>query len=216
MSSQLSVDSQIVSRRVHPSPSISSDAGRLVISLDFVRTNRTSTYLLRIGAFSQPTSKDGFLRAPACTPARHTAVAGSAPHHQRTADVAGGRISHLDKFSERSNRVRAIGIHRWLNGHRKGLEQFALVTGDEFPFEPPEHVVDNRLRVANLRVSRPAAGLKAHMREFAAQHVEGYPILQSQRYRCCKRIHEPRDGRALFCHGNEDLSWQAVLVNSDR
>jgi hypothetical protein len=38
-----------------------------------------------------------------------------------------GRISHLDKFSECSNRVRAIGINRWLNGHRKGFEQFALV-----------------------------------------------------------------------------------------
>src|SRR5271165_5541775 len=122
MSSQLSVDSQIVSRRVHPSPTISSDSGRLVISLDFVRTNRTPAYLLRIGAFSreQPTSKDGFLRAPACTPARHTAVAGSAPHHQRTADVAGGRISHLDEFTERSNRIRTNGIRRWLNGHRKG------------------------------------------------------------------------------------------------
>src|ERR1039457_4027244 len=156
------------------------------------------------------------LRAPTCTSARPAAVAGSAPHHQRAADVAGGRISHLDKFSERSNRIRPIGIPSWLNGHRKGLEQFALVTGDEFPFEPPEHVVHNRLRIADLGISGPTAGLEAHMREFAAKHFEGYPILQSQRYRSCKRIHEPRDGRALLCHGDEDLSWQAILVNSDR
>src|SRR5664279_527864 len=120
------------------------------------------------------------LRAPACTPARHAAIAGSAPHHQRTADVAGGRVSHLDKFSERANRVTAIGVHCWLNGHRKGFEQFALITGDEFPFEPPEHVVDNRLRVADPGISGPTAGLEAHMREFAAKHFEGYPILQSQ------------------------------------
>src|SRR5271169_2786265 len=60
------------------------------------------------------------LRTAACTPARHAAVAGSATYHERTADVAGGRISHLDKFTERSNRIRTIGIRRWLNGHRKG------------------------------------------------------------------------------------------------
>src|SRR5271157_5742471 len=71
------------------------------------------------------------LRTPACAPTRHAAIAGSAPHHQRAADVAGGRISHLDKFSERSNRISTIGIHRWLNRHREGFEQFALITGDE-------------------------------------------------------------------------------------
>ena len=72
------------------------------------------------------------LRTPTCTSTRHAAVAGSATYHQRTADVTGGRVSHLDKFSERSNRITAIGIHRWLNGHRKGFEQFALLARDEY------------------------------------------------------------------------------------
>jgi hypothetical protein len=81
------------------------------------------------------------LRTPACASARSAAVAGSAPHHQRTANIAGGRISHLDKFSKCSNRIRTVDIGRWLNGHRKGFEQLTLLTGDEFPFEPPEHVV---------------------------------------------------------------------------
>src|SRR5664279_3714164 len=62
------------------------------------------------------------LGAAACASTRSASVAGSAPHHQRTADVADGRVSHLDKFSERSNRIRAIGIHRWLHGHRKRFE----------------------------------------------------------------------------------------------
>ena len=70
------------------------------------------------------------LRTPARAPTRSAAVTRSAPHHQRAADVASGCISHLDKFTERSNRISTIGIYRWLNGHRKGLEQFALVTGD--------------------------------------------------------------------------------------
>ena len=156
------------------------------------------------------------LRTPACAPARHAAVAGSATYHQRTADVAGGRISHLDKFSERSNRIRAIGINRWLNGHRKGFEQFALVTSQEPEFEPTRDVVHKRLGVADLWISRPTAGLKAHVAEFVAKHAQWHAVLQSKRDHSCEGIHQPGDGRALLRHGDEDLSWQPVLVNSDR
>src|SRR5271157_4456748 len=99
------------------------------------------------------------LRTPACTSARHAAVAGSAPHHQRTADVAGGRVSHLDKFTERSNRITAIGFNRWLNRHRESLEQITLVTSQEPEFEPPRDVVHKRLGVADLWISGPTAGL---------------------------------------------------------
>src|SRR5208283_2894095 len=109
------------------------------------------------------------LRTPACTSARHTAIAGSAPHHQRTADIAGGRVSHLDKFSERANRIRAVGINRWLNGDRKGFEQFALVTVQESEFEPPRDVVHKRLGVADLWISGPTARLEAHVAEFFAK-----------------------------------------------
>src|SRR5208283_4162774 len=96
------------------------------------------------------------LRTPACTSARHTAIAGSAPHHQRTADVAGGRVSHLDKFTERSNRITAIGFNRWLNGHRESLEQITLVTSQEPEFEPPRDVVHKRLRVTSAAGSGSA------------------------------------------------------------
>src|SRR5271165_6363342 len=156
------------------------------------------------------------LRTPACTSARHAAVAGSAPYHQRTADVASGCVSDLDKFSERSNRVTAIGVYCWLNGDRKGFEQFALVTSQEPEFEPPRDVVHKRLGVADLWISRPAAGLEAHVAEFFAKHAQWHAVLQGKRDHRCEGIHEPRDGRALLCHGDKDLAWQPVLVNSDR
>ena len=156
------------------------------------------------------------LRAPACTAAGHAAVAGSATYHERTAVVAGGRISHLDKFSERSNRITAIGFNRWLNRHRKGFEQFALVTVQEPEFEPPRDVIHEGFGVADLWISGPAAGLKAHVAEFFAKHAQWHAVLQGKRDHRCEGIHQPGDGRALLCHGDEDLSWQAVLVNSDR
>src|SRR5664279_3375101 len=155
------------------------------------------------------------LRTPACTSARSAAVAGSAPHHQRSADVACGRISHLNKFSERFDRIGIIGIPRWLNGHRKGFEQFALITRQEPEFEPPRDVVHKRLGVADLWISGPAAGLEAHVAEFFAKYAQWQPVLQAKRDARCEGIHQPGDGRSLLCHGDEDLSWQAVLVNSD-
>src|SRR5208337_2401789 len=156
------------------------------------------------------------LRTPARAPTRHAAVARSAPHHQRAAYVAGGRISHLDKVSERSNRIGIIGISQWLNGHRKGLEQFALVTRQEPEFKPARNVVHERLGVADLWISGPTAGLEAHVAEFFAKHAQWHAVLQGKRDHRCEGIHQPRDGRALLCHGDEDLSWQAILVNSDR
>src|SRR3974390_3167392 len=93
------------------------------------------------------------LRTPARAPAGHAAVAGSAAHHQRTADIAGGRVSHLDKFPERTYWIRAIGIPRWLNGHRNDLEQFALVNSDEFQLQPAEDVIDDRFRIGQLRLA---------------------------------------------------------------
>src|SRR5271157_4559261 len=157
----------------------------------------------------------GLLRTPACTSARHAAIAGSAPYHQRIADVAGGCISHLDKFSERANRIRTIGILRWLNGDRKGFEQFALVPSQEPEFEPPRDVVHKRFGVADLRIAGPAAGLEAHVAEFFAKHAQWYAVLQGKRDHRCEGIHQPGDGRALFRHGDKDLAWHPVLVNSD-
>ena len=118
------------------------------------------------------------LRAAACASTRSASVAGSAPHHQRTADVAGGRISHLDKFPERSNRIRAIGIHRWLSRHWNGLEQFALVTRQKPEFEPTRDVVHERLGVADLWISGPTAWLEAHVAEFFAKHAQWDAVLQ--------------------------------------
>ena len=156
------------------------------------------------------------LRTPARAPTRHAAVARSAPHHQRAADVAGGRISHLDKFTERSNRITAIGFNRWLNRHREGLEQIALVTSQEPEFEPPRDVVHKRLGVADFWISGPTAGLEAHVAEFFAKHAQWHAVLQGKRDHRCEGIHQPGDGRALLRHRDEDFSWQTILVNSDR
>jgi len=72
------------------------------------------------------------------------------------------------------------------------------------------------LGVADLWISRPAAGLEAHVAEFLAKDTQWHPVLQRQRDHRCKRIHEPRNGRTLLRHGDKDFSGQTVLVNSDR
>ena len=113
------------------------------------------------------------LRASSRATARHASVAGSTPHHQRTADVASGRISHLDKFPEALNRIRALAIRRWQSGQRKAVEQLALFGGnDEFQFQPAEDVINDELGTADLGIAGPTAGLEARVREFATQDLE--------------------------------------------
>ena len=108
------------------------------------------------------------LRAPTCTPARSAAVAGSATHHQRTADIADGRISHLDHVAERSNRIFTLEINCRLNRYWNRSEQLTLFASNKFQFQPAEDVINEGLGVANLGIAGPTAGLEARVRELAA------------------------------------------------
>src|SRR5664280_915900 len=81
------------------------------------------------------------LRATACTFAGHAPVAGSAPHHQRTADVAGRRISELHKFTDRFNLSFPIRGRHGMNGHWTGLEQFSLLILQKLELHPTEEII---------------------------------------------------------------------------
>src|SRR5271157_3237714 len=50
----------------------------------------------------------------------------------------------------------------------------------------------------------------------ASLRLEFNPILQGQRDGRGKAIHEPRNRRSLFGHGDEDLAWNAVFVEANR
>src|SRR6516225_1681754 len=106
------------------------------------------------------------LGTPARASAGHAAVTGSAAHHQRTADVTGGRVAHLDDAAERASRIFTLGNSQ-LNGHWIRPEQLALFASNEFQFKPAEDVINDGLRVADLGIAGPAAGLEASVRKFA-------------------------------------------------
>ena len=87
------------------------------------------------------------------------------------------------------------------------------VAGEEAQIEPAEDVVHQALGVADLLVARPARGLKAGVRKLLAQHAQRHAVLQGQRNRGGKGIHQAGDGRSFLGHLDEDF---AGLTGRDR
>src|SRR6516165_11038267 len=121
--------------------------------------------------------------APARTPARSATVAGSAAHHQRAADVARGRITDLDQCSKRFHRITAIGRHCCRNRHRKGLEELALFSCNEFQFKPAEDVINDGLGVADLGIVSQTGALHRYAKP-QGEIVDINSAFSGQQRRC--------------------------------
>jgi hypothetical protein len=89
-----------------------------------------------------------------------------------------------------------------------------IVLIQEFRRQPPEDVVHDRLRQRYFPVIGVPGGFKAHMTELVDQRLEWHPVLKGERYRSGKRIHEPRDGTALFRHDQEDFPGRAIIEHA--
>jgi hypothetical protein len=61
-------------------------------------------------------------------------------------------------------------------------------------FEPAEQIIYERLRVADLGVAGPDAGLKARVSELVTQYLQGHSLLQGKGERGCARIHQAGNG----------------------
>ncbi len=81
--------------------------------------------------------------------------------------------------------------------------------------EPAEDVVHDRFGVSDFGSLAPAAGFKARVRELLAQHLERHAMLQRQRDRAGKAVHQARDRGPFFGHGHEDFARTSVRIKSD-
>ena len=97
----------------------------------------------------------------------------------------------------------------------QAVEERLLLSGEEAQLQPAEDVIHHRLGVADFRVLRPAAGLKAGVGEFLAQQLERYAVLQSDGDGAGEAVHQAADGRAFLGHGDEDLAWLPLWLEAD-
>src|SRR6266496_648852 len=175
------------------------------------------------------------LAAPARTPAAHALIATPIPHHDRAADMAAGRISHVDHAGQRVGyvtRALPLVVGRWPEVRRaiqfsyafrvhaiqprtQVLEQQLLLSGEEAQLEPAEDVVHDRLGKADLGILAPAAGLEAGVRELFAQQLERHAVLQRHRDRQRKTVHQAADRRTFFRHLDEQFARLAVGIEAD-
>src|ERR1019366_8189230 len=96
----------------------------------------------------------------------------------------------------------------------QAVEQRLLLSGEEAQQQPAEDVVHVRLGIADVGIVAPATGLEAGVRELLAQQLQGHAVLQRDRSRAGKAVHQAADGRAFLGHGDEQLAGHAVFVES--
>src|SRR6266542_539895 len=139
------------------------------------------------------------LAAPARRTARLAAEAGAVAGHDGAAEVAARGVAHVDHLAQGVGRVSGLalgkqcglrrGVDLWDGGglcavrlllrgrlrvrtRAQVLKQRLLLAGEEAQIEPAEDVIHDRVGVADLRVLRPAAGLKARVRKFVDQQAQ--------------------------------------------
>src|SRR5580658_7669840 len=84
----------------------------------------------------------------------------------------------------------------------------------EAQLQPAEDVIHDGLGKADLFVASPAGGLEASVGELLAQYLERDAVLQRERNRGGKGVHEPGDSGTLFGHLDEDLTRLSIRVEA--
>src|SRR3982074_1074546 len=114
------------------------------------------------------------------------------------------------RFGSAGKFAGAFGSRRAQRPRTQVVEQQLLLSAEEAELEPAEDVVHDRLGKANVSITRPPAGLEASMRKLLAEKFERHAMLQRDRNRQRKTVHQPRDGGAFFGHLDEDFAGLAV------
>src|ERR1019366_2366367 len=185
-----------------------------------------------------PARRRRYLRAAAGASAAHALVATAVAHHDGAAERATGSVAHVDHAGERVGGMDgasrwSLVASRWAGTYgavqiadtfRSGraqrsrtqvVEQHLLLSAEEAQVQPAEDGVHDRLGIADFGMARPAAGLKARVRELFAEEFQRHAVLQRDRDGQRKAVHEPRHGRAFLRHLDEDLAGFAVGIQAD-
>src|ERR1700685_1463695 len=160
------------------------------------------------------------LRAPARAATAMASVTTAVAGHDAAAEAACWRVAQVDDAGQSvggvdgtssdcwvASRERCLAAHfHSLRTQDSGLgtrlwpeifKQHLLLAGQKAQLEPAEDVVHDRLGVADVGVAAPAAGLEARVRELFAEYFQRRAVLQRERNRQRKTVHQARDGRTL-------------------
>src|SRR5215472_1117317 len=95
------------------------------------------------------------------------------------------------------------------------LKQHLLLPSQESQLEPPEDVVHDRLRISDIRITRPSAWLEPGMGELLAEQLQGHTVLQGDRHGEREAIDESANCAAFFRHGDEQFAGLPVGIETD-
>src|SRR6266542_3021501 len=86
---------------------------------------------------------------------------------------------------------------------------------DKLQVQPAEDVINDRGRIANLRVLGETGRLEPLVREFLHQRLQRHSVLQRHAGQRADAVHQTADGRAFLGHGDEQLARLAVPKQAD-
>src|SRR6266545_2290118 len=95
--------------------------------------------------------------------------------------------------------------------HAVGL----AIIRDKLQRHPAEDVINDRGRIANLRVLGETGRLEPLVGEFLHQRLQRHSVLQRHAGQRADAVHQPADGRAFLGHGDEQLARLAVPKQAD-
>src|SRR3984893_4996260 len=90
-----------------------------------------------------------------------------------------------------------------------------LVTFDELASKPPEYVIGNACRVADIRILSESTRLEPLVSKLLYQALERYPVLQGERGQGRNRVHQSANCAPFFRHLDKQLSRLTVLVQTN-
>ena len=124
------------------------------------------------------------------------------PFHDSTGWPLVGRRGDLTTISVAG----AIVLGRW---------HAMVVTTHESQSQPSCDVIDNTLGDSDVLVGRVTHWFEPGVAELVDQHFQWHAVLQCDRQRGSKAVHDPADRRTLFRHRDENLTGSSIWIQTD-
>src|SRR5436190_12525093 len=109
----------------------------------------------------------------------------------------------------------AFGSRRAQRPRTQVVEQQLLLSAEEAELEPAEDVVHDRLGKADISIARPPTGLEPSMSKLLTEKFERHAMLQRDRDRQRKTVHQPRDSRTFLSHLDKNFPRLPIRIEPD-
>ena len=98
----------------------------------------------------------------------------------------------------------------------RGNSQIGLAeSGKELTAHPTKDVIDEALRVTNIRIFSETHRVESRVGELVNQHLQWHAILKAHRDGSSEGVHKSTDGASLFGHRDENFPGSSIFIKTN-